>query len=344
MLPDDNIAMITTLVLAVAVSATVITCVLALVYLCHFRLERPAVGTFNGRDITMLFVFIVGLPMLYLVLPLELLLVALGITFVSALAIGLRPVLRPTLIWLTIGVLVGTNIWLARTALGTVLGWQVFWVENSVIIILAAVTVANLYVQGGMRLKHVAWFAVILAVYDVLFAYVWPLTTALAQRFLGWPLDPAAGFRWGVNNASIGLGDLLVYATFVIAVYKAYGPASARIAMLITVLLGAVTPALAPLLFNLVADARTDLFIPAQVAFGPAAFLYYRWLRRTRGPERTMAEFLATLHPPATDARVAVDEPIAPVSVRAVDEPIAPVPVRDDAGQNRPGALLVPRI
>jgi hypothetical protein len=298
-MPADNIVAITALVLAVAVTSTVATCSLALYYLRHFRLERPAIGTFNGRDITVLFIFIVSLPILYLAIPLELLLVALGLTFVSALAMGLRPVLNPTLVWLTIGVLVGTNIALARTALGTVLGWQVFWVENSVIIMMAAVTVANLYVQGGMRLKHVAWFAVVLAVYDALFSYVWPVTSALAQRFLGWPLDPAAGFRWGVNNASIGLGDLLIYAIFVIAVYKAYGRAAARTAMVLAVLLGAVTPAVTPLVFNLVADARTDLFIPAQVAFGPAAFLYYRWLRRTRGPERTMAQFLAALEPTA---------------------------------------------
>ena len=36
------------------------------------------------------------------------------------------------------------------------LGWQLFWVENDVIVLLAAVSVANLYVQGGMKLEHVA--------------------------------------------------------------------------------------------------------------------------------------------------------------------------------------------
>ena len=310
MLPDDDIAAVSALVVIVAVAGTVLTCLLALGYLRHFRLERPTIGTFNRRDITVLFAFIVGLPLLYLVLPLTLLIIALGITFASALAMGLRPVLGPTWTWIAIGLLMGVNIWLARTALGTVLGWQIFWVENSIIIILAAVSVANLYVQGGMRLKHVAWFAVILAVYDALFAFVWPVTTALAQRFLGWPMDPAVGFRWGVNNASIGLGDLLVYSLFVIAVYKAYGAGSARIAMVLTVLFGAIIPALAPLLFNLVADARTDLFIPAQVAFGPAALLYYLWLRRTHGRERTMAEFLIALEPPAPARHAVAAQPM----------------------------------
>ena len=77
---------------------------------------------------------------------------------------GLRPMMGPTATWLIVGFLIGANVMLARPMLGTVLGWQIFWVENSVVVIAAAVTVANLYVQGGMRVKHVAWFALVLAV------------------------------------------------------------------------------------------------------------------------------------------------------------------------------------
>jgi hypothetical protein len=183
---------------------------------------------------------------------------------------------------------------MTRTILGTVLGWQIFWVENSAIVVLAAVTVANLYIQGGMRLEHVAWFALVLAAYDAVFVFVWPVTNMLAQRFLGWPLNPSAGFRMGLTNASIGLGDLLIYSLFVIAVFKAYGRKASRVALAVAVLFGAVTPALSPLAFNIFLDARTDLFVPAQVAFGPVAFLCYLWLRRRYGPERTMVQFLAS--------------------------------------------------
>ena len=192
-------------------------------YLTRVRLERPAIGTFNGRDIAVLFIFIVGLPLLYLILPLLPLLIFLGITFASALSMGLRPILGPSVTWLAVGTLIGFNIYLTRTMLGTVLGWQIWWLVNSLMIILAAVTVANLYVQGGMRVRHIAWFALVLAVYDAIFTFVWPVTNQLAQRFIGWPLDPAIGFRIGVFNYSLGLGDLLVYAMFVIGVHKAYG-------------------------------------------------------------------------------------------------------------------------
>ena len=57
--------------------------------------------------------------------------------------------------------LIGASIWLSRTMLGTVVGWQLSWLETDVIVLLGAVSVANLYVQGGMRLQHVAWFALL---------------------------------------------------------------------------------------------------------------------------------------------------------------------------------------
>ena len=304
MLPGESLIFPVLFQLVLALTGTVLTCALALVYLQRVRLERPAVGTFNGRDIAVLFIFIVGLPLLYLVLPLLPLVIFLGITFVSALSIGLRPLLNPTASWILIGLLVGANIWMTRTLLGTVTGWQIFWIENSVVIIAAAVTVANLYVQGGMRVKHVAWFALILAVYDAIFTFKWPVTNILAQRFLESPLDPAIGFRLGLYNAALGLGDLLVYSLFVIAVHKAYGRIATKVAMGITVVFGAITPALLPLVFRVFIDARTDLVVPAQVAFGPAAFLCYLWLKHTYGRERTMDEFLDhTGRPPgpATD-------------------------------------------
>ena len=293
MLPGDSLTFPVLFQLVLALCGTVACCLLALVYLKRVRVERPPVGTFNGRDIAVLFVFIVGLPLLYLVLPLLPLVIFLGVTFVSALAIGLQPIMNATVRWVLIGLLIGANIFTTRTMLGTVTGWQIFWTINSVVIIGAAVSVANLYVQGGMRVRHVAWFSLILACYDAIFTFKWPVTNMLAQRFLESPLYPGIGFRLGLYNAALGLGDLLVYSMFVVAVYKAYGSLATKIATAVVVVFGAVAPALAPLAFRVLIDARTDLVVPAQVAFGPAAFLCALWLRRRFGPERTMVEFLA---------------------------------------------------
>ena len=316
---DQSLVWPTFFELMVALTGAVLTSTFALFYLRRVRLERPAIGTFNPRDIVILFSFIVFLPMLYVVLPRYLLTGFLVLTFVGSVSIGYRPVLSPLRLWLGVGVLIGANIWMARTLLGTVTGWQVFWTENSVLVILGAISVANLYVQGGMRLKHVAWFALALAGYDAVFTLKWPITNELAERFLGYPLDPSVGMRIGLYNASIGLGDLLVYALFLVTAFKAYGRTAARVSMVLIVIFGAVMPALAPLLFRELIDARTDLVVPAQSAFGPAAFLGYVWMRHRFGRERTMQEFLAS-----DDVVRRVDEPIA-VAAPVVEPSAVPV-------------------
>lgn len=319
----DNLRFTTGFELVVAITAVALTSALALFYFRRVRLERPTIGRFNRRDVMILFVFIVGLPFLYLALPQWLLTCFLCLTFVGALSIGYQPVLRPARLWLTIGFLIGLNLWIARTLLGTVLGWEIFWIESSVIVVAAAVAVSNLYVQGGMQLRHVAWFALCLAVYDAVFTLVWPVTNTLTQRFLGYPLDPSVGIRWGVYNASIGIGDLLVYALFTIAAYKAYGPATIRLTMTITIFFGAIIPACVPLVFQTLEDARTDLIVPAQSSFGPVAFLAYVWLRRRYGRERTTAQFLASgdLARPVTPAAAPPPEPV-PATERITQAPV----------------------
>jgi len=278
----------------VAGTGSVLISASALAYLRRVRLERPAIGCFNGRDIRILFMFIVILPLLYALLPHWALTSFLSLTFASALSIGLRPLLRPATLWIVVGTLIGANIWLNRTMLGTVWGWQLSWLEGDVLVLIAAVSVANLYVQGGMKLKHVSWFALVLGGYDLLFTTVLPVNSHLAEEFLGFPLDPSFGMRFGLYNATIGVGDLLVYALFLIASFKAYGRVAGRVAMGMIVLFGVAAVCVAPLLLDTFVTARTDIAIPAQTLFGPAAFAAYLWMRRRYGQERTMREFLAS--------------------------------------------------
>src|SRR5256885_6534180 len=79
--------------------------------------------------------------------------------------------------------------------LGTTAGWQLWWAELAALVGLAAIAVANLYVQGGMKLRYVSWLALALGAYDVIFSSVYPLTDKLVQEFLGAPLDPSLGMR-----------------------------------------------------------------------------------------------------------------------------------------------------
>jgi hypothetical protein len=313
--------------LGVALFATLATIALARRYLRTTRLDRPAIGVFNGRDITILFVFLAVLQNVYLLMPHWLLTTFLAITFASSLSIGYRPVVRPVPLWLGIGLLIGLNIWLARNMLGTVMGWQLFWLEGDILVLLGAAAVANLYVQGGMRLQYVARFTVLLGIYDITFVAIAPLTNALAEDFLGYPLNPSFGFRLGLYNAIIGLGDLLIYSLFVIAALKAYGRKAARTAVITVILFGVIGPAVAPALINFI-DARADIVVPAQTFFGPAAFVCYLWLKRRYGRERTMQEFLAStdvkrpvVTAAATPAPASVPEPVS-----TQDSPQAAVP------------------
>jgi len=288
----------------------------ALFYFRRVRLDRPPVGTFNGRDIGILLTFIIALPFLYAAMPGWALTSFLALTFISALSIGYRPLLDRKWLWLGTGLLIGANIWTSRTMLGTVAGWQLWWAELSVLVALAAIAVANLYVQGGMKLRYVAWLALALGAYDVVFSSVFPLTNKLVQEFLGAPLDPSLGMRFGIDNFAIGIGDLLIFSLFAVAAYKAYGPWAARLAFGLIVVFGALVPSLVPLVINFI-DARTDVLVPAQAFFGPAAFLCYLWMKRRYGRERTMAEYLAGADGAAPAATAEPAPAPEPASVRA---------------------------
>jgi hypothetical protein len=273
---------------------TIGTSAFALFYFRRVRMERPAIGTFNGRDIVVLFCFIVTLPVLYLFLPHWALTSFLVMTFLASLSIGYRPLLPAGQLWLLIGLAIGANVWIARTMLGTVVGWQVYWALTSVIVLFGASAVANLYVQGGMYLRHVAIFGFALAFYDATFSLVIPVTPLLADAFIGYPLDPSIGMRVGIYNANVGIGDLLVYSLFMIAAFKAYGPKAARVAMGLIVVFGSAMPALAPLVISAVTRGNANVAVPAQAFFGPAALVAYLWMRRRYGRERTMVDFLAS--------------------------------------------------
>ena len=257
----------------------------SVLYLRRVRLDRPAIGTFNTRDMVILFGFIVVLPVFYLALPGHVLTAFLVLTFASAMSLCLRPFLAPLPRRLLIAAVLGSEIVVTYTLLGTELGLQLYWLLTNTAVLLAAVGVSNLYVQGGLRLPQVGWFALALAAYDAFFSLVVPLTPALAETFEGRPLNASIGFAARGYNANIGLGDLLIYGLFAAAAYKGFGRRGAVAALSAIAVFGALLPSLAPLVttgFNLLGDS--GIVVPAQVFFGPAAFAVARRLARARPP------------------------------------------------------------
>jgi len=300
--------------LCVIMTGVTLVCAGALAYFRRVRMERPAVGTFNGRDVVILLVVIGVLPFVYGWLPVPFVTVLLCLTFASALYIGYRPLLGPVGIWVGIGVLIGFNIWSSNHVMGTIAGWQLWYSEQTIAVLLAAIAVCNLYIQGGMKLRHVAWLALGLACYDVVFASYYPLTGELLARYITHPLTPVAGMRFGEVDYAVGLGDLLTYALFFVAAYKAYGKRAATIAAVVIVVMGGAGTAFIPFLFNF-HNANLDILIPAQSLFGPAAFVTYLWMKRHYGRERTMAEYLASQDGAAAAPRVEQAPATEPASV-----------------------------
>jgi len=272
----------TLFVAAVVSVGSLATALASLAYFRRVRLERPAIGTFNSRDLVALSAFIVLLPILYLAVSQVVLTGFLIVTFSSALAIGLRPILAARYRRVLIPALIGTEILVTYTLLGTSQGLKLYWVLTSTIVLLAAVSVSNLYVQGGLRIRQVAWFAIFLAVYDAFFSLVIPLTPQLAVRFENRPLNASIGWASNGFSANVGLGDLLVYGLFATAAYKAFGARGARSAVATIFVFGALAPAFAPLLLSQFAVADQGIVVPAQAFFGPAAFAVTAWLHRRR--------------------------------------------------------------
>lgn len=277
----------------VIITGVILVCAGALIYFRRVRVERPPVGTFNARDVVILLVIIGILPFVYGWLPTAVVTCVLTLAFASALYIGYSPVLGRAGAWLGIGLLLGFNIWSSNHIMGTLPGWQLWFTEQGIVVVLVGISICNLYLQGGMKLRHVAWLALGLAGYDVIFAAYYPLTGRLIARYLTHPVTPLLGMRFGYVDYAVGLGDLLVYSLFLVAAYKAYGARAATIAGGVIVVMGGFATAFIPLLFNFT-NANLDNLVPAQSLFGPAAFVTYLWMKRHYGRERTMAEYLAS--------------------------------------------------
>jgi plastocyanin len=278
--------------IAVGLVGSLATALCALAYYRRVRLERPPIGVFNTRDLCVLGVFIVALPVLYVHVAPGVLTAFIVVTFLSALTIALRPLFASRALWVAIPLLLTADIVVTRSMDQMRGGLQLYWLLTSAIVLVAAVGVSNLYVQGGLELRQIAHFTLFLAVYDIFFTRVIALTPLLAVALQGRPLDPSVGFAAGAYNANVGLGDLLVFGLFTIAAYKGHGRRGAITALGVIAVFGAVAPAVTPLVAPGLFGTTAAAFVPIQALFGPAAFAAYRWLARTGaqpGPVRRRA-------------------------------------------------------
>jgi len=189
-------------------------------------------------------------------------------------------------------VLLIANLLVTRSMTELVGGLQIYWLLTSLIVGIAAVGIGNLYVQGGLTLRHIAWFTLFLAVYDIFFTNVIALTPELAISLQGRPLDPSIGFAADGYNANVGLGDMLVFCMYTTAAYKGFGRRGAIVSLFVIAIFGAVGPSVTPLLVPGLFGTTAAAFVPVMTVFGPAAFISYLWLSRT-ARERTSRQWIS---------------------------------------------------
>jgi len=262
----------------------------ALAFLRRAQLPRPPLGVFDSSDLVVLYTGLAILPLLYIVLPSLVLTVLLAMMLVNILYVGLRPLFSAPVTWLLALLLVAisTVVTLAVNA-----GWQagvtLHWVTNDLLVLMVVVTAANLYVQWGMCLRVVAWFVLVLACYDALFAWGIPLTPLLASHFAGAFFEPLFGFTVNGYSGYVGMGDLFAFSLFTCAAYKGYGRQGAVAAFGLIAIAGILLPAFGlPVVAWLI--GRHSALVPVQVTFGPAAWLVAHWLMR-HAPERSVLQW-----------------------------------------------------
>jgi hypothetical protein len=258
--------------------------VLSWAYFRRCRMTRPPLGVFNLADVLIMLVAVVLVPYLYVALPTWLVGALLGGLTVGILYVTLEPFPVPRrAIWLGILVLVAADLgsWLRFGATCTA-----FAATNDVVLTVAAVGVANLWAQSGMKARDAALLGGMLAAYDFIFTARLPLMNDLLGRLAGLPFAPQVAWPVGEGQwVGIGLGDLLLASAFPLVMRKAFGLVAGLLAL--STALGVIGA-----LLGLAGLGALGEAFPLMVVLGPLMVLEYAyWIRRGR-QERTTREYL----------------------------------------------------
>ena len=254
----------------------------AWVYFQRYQIVRPPIGVFNRNDVVLLMVGIIVMPYLYLLLPIWLAGTLLGLVTCSILYTIWEPVLRARIaIWLVVLVSTGLDL---TTAWWVGADHAVFVIINDLIVLLICIGVSNLWVQGGIKASNVIVLAAFLTLYDVIATSILPLMHDMMLRLTPLPFAPTV--VWGTGNGlvGIGLGDLILAATFPLVMYKAF---SHRAGLLALLLMPCVIASM--ILLQIIMPFKG--VFPAMVFIGPTMILQYFFWRRHYKCEHTMWQY-----------------------------------------------------
>jgi hypothetical protein len=256
---------------------------LGLLYFRRYALARPPIGIINLWDVVIMIGGIMLVPYLYLTLPLGLVMVFIGVVFISILYFTLEPILR--LRWL-IGF---TTLVLASADIGIAMQFGVnskpFLFINNIALVIGVVGITNLWAQSGMKARDVAALATALAMYDFIFTSQLTLMSDLFTRLSGLPFAPM--LAWPVGDGqwlALGFGDLLLAVAFPLVMRKAFSRSAAIAA--ITINLAALGSLFVLPVFGLLHET-----FPVMVLLGPLMAAQYLYWTRRQPTERTTWQY-----------------------------------------------------
>jgi hypothetical protein len=266
---------------------------IALVYHAKVRMPRPAIGVYNRADILIMSLLVVVMPVIYVAISGAIVSAFFCLICYAALQVTIAPLARGRASWLIAAGLCAAD--LVATEWG---GPHQALFVNDVVIGIAVVGAANLWVQSGMRSAHIAWFAGFLAVYDFVATSVTSSTDDFIARVSGIPFSPEWVFTLGPNPVAIGLGDLLLLSVFPLAAHRSFGAVAGIVAMATgTAVVAADTVAYH---YGVLHGAA-----PVLTVLGPLVVVQHHLWRRARGRERTTGEWRRNAVPVAAGAVLA---------------------------------------
>lgn len=191
---------------SVVISLLAITLLLNNEYYKRVKLERPSIGHLNWRDLIFAMVMIVGLPYVYLAMPLWAVTLIFALVLISLMYNSLSPIIGVSSAILAIA-LVSVQYFLASQ-----------WLSN-VICIASFASLGSIFIKNGLQANEVAAFSVVLMVYDIIAVFGTDLMQQLISILMTQPYF--IGLRF--NTAVVGGGDIALLTIFVATTIKNYG-------------------------------------------------------------------------------------------------------------------------
>lgn len=216
------------------ISLLVVTLILSNEYYKRVNIQRPSIGHLNWRDMILAMVLIVGVPYIYLALPLWAVTLIFALIFISLMYNSISPITG----------VYGAVLAIALVCVQYFLSSQ--WLSN-IICIISFASLGAIFIKNGLQPNEVAAFSVVLMVYDIIAVFGTNLMQQLVNIMVSQPYF--IGLRF--NSAMIGGGDIAILTILVATTMKNHGRRNSLL-MIIALVFPSFAILLMTILYNVI--------------------------------------------------------------------------------------------